>query len=57
MSSVTKGSIIHTVASMAGISVAFSFIPQPWGTFVATVWGGIVALAAFFDTTASKTTV
>ena len=54
MNPTTKGAIIHTMAGMAGVSVAFSMIPAPWGAFFATIWGGIVTLAAFYDTTAAK---
>ena len=42
--------LIHVLASMAGVSISFAFIPSPYGIWIGAIWAGIVATAAFLNT-------
>ena len=41
--------IIHILASMAGVAVSFSWLPAPYDVWVAAIWAGLVASAAFLN--------
>lgn len=49
--------VVHILASMAGVTVSFAYIPAPYGIWVGAIWAGIVATAAFLNQSYAKSVV
>jgi hypothetical protein len=47
--------VIHALASMGGVAISFTWIPAPYDIWVAAIWAGLVASAAFLNQSSVST--